>query len=291
MTINSGHSQFDLVGVQKYCTKLDSSCKQTDECLSIDNFAIHYLKPMANQTLLSIEECKSQQGSHSTEAEEVLARKEYLENKGFKPNSGFKWNTGEQTFDLQVNDALLSEKIGFTKLCQLSVVEAYQQRKKLAEFFTKYTMSDEARKKFWRVKIGNRLRISKALFESLVDRLNVEGIPKKAEKTIIDDLDRTFPICNDLHEGKEMYQNMKLVLSLFEVIYYNPALQAGYRVCSGHELPSADALLLFRHLRIISVPLEPGGGQPDDAGPVHIRHAQSYRLLQDLRQLPGAAIP
>lgn len=225
MTISSGHSQFELVGTHKYHTKLECSSKQTDECLSIDTFSIRYLKPWINPSLLSIEECKSQQGSNSTEAEDVQARKEILANKGFKPNSGFKWNTGDQTFDLQVSDSILSEKIGFTRLCQFTVVEAFQQRKKLAEFFTKYTMSDEARKKFWRAKIGNKLRISKALFDSLVDRLNSEGIPKKAEKTIIDDLDRTFPICNDFEEGKQMYQNMKLVLSLFEVVQDHPALQ------------------------------------------------------------------
>lgn len=219
MTIKSGHSQFELAGIQKYSSRIDTTSKQTDECLSIDSFSVQYTRPSYMAVLSMNDDCKSQQGSNSTEAEELQARKEYLEKKGFKPNSGFKWNTGEQTFDLKVDDAILSEKIGFTKLCTLTVVDAFQQRKKLAEFFSKYTMSDESRKKFWRVKIGNRLRITKALFESLVDRLNTEGISKKAEKTIIDDLDRTFPICNDMEEGKQMYQNMKLVLCLFEVVY------------------------------------------------------------------------
>jgi hypothetical protein len=96
-------------------------------------------------------------------------------------------------------------------------MEAYQNRGKLAEFFTKHTMSDDLRKQFWKARIGNRLRISKPLFDSLVDRLATEGISKKADKIIVDDLDRTFPVCSDREEGKEMYQNMRRVLCLFEV--------------------------------------------------------------------------
>lgn len=218
MTINSGHSHFEMAGVHKYCSRLESTSKQTDECLSIDTFSVIYAKPDTNPNFLINDDCKSQHESNSTEAEEVQARKEYLEKKGFKPNAGFKWNTGEETFDLKISDELLNEKIGFKRLCKISVIEAFQQRKKFAEFFTKNTMSDEYRKEFWKARIGNRLRISKALFDSLIVRLNTEGIPKKAEKTIIDDLDRTFPMCNDMEEGKQMYQNMKLVLSLFEVI-------------------------------------------------------------------------
>ena len=272
MTINSGHSQFELAGIHKYGSRLESVCKQTDECLSIDTLSVLYSKPDTNTGLLSLEDSKSQPESHSTEAEEVQARKEYLEKKGFKPNSGFKWNTGEQTFDLKISDSLLNEKFGFKRLCKIPVIEAFQQRKKLAEFFTKHTMSDEYRKQFWKARIGNRLRISKALFDSLVDRLNTEGISKKAEKTIIDDLDRTFPICNDMNEGKQMYQNMKLVLCLFEVISCNPALQTRHRICSRHELPFVDVVLLFRHFRVVPLPVELGGGQPDDARPLHLRH-------------------
>lgn len=81
-------------------------------------------------------------------------------------------------------------------------------------------MSDQLRRDYWRVKIGNKLKINSVLYNNLVERLSVESIPKRSEKTITDDLDRTFPNCNDIQEGKEMYANMKQILSLFEL--YRP---------------------------------------------------------------------
>ena len=217
MITKSGHSVYELMGSLKYSPDLQFKSKQTDEWLAIDNFSMSYTRPDSLNGQPIADENKSHNSwSNSTEADENPQKKE-MEKKGFKPNNGFKWNTGENTYDLEENDQMLQDKLGFRKLCKMSVMDAWQNRVKLAEFFTRYSMSDDMRKEFWKARIGNRLRISKALFDSLVDRLAAEGISRKAEKTIIDDLDRTFPICNDMAEGKQMYQNMKLVLCLFEV--------------------------------------------------------------------------
>lgn len=218
MVTKSGHSIYELAANLKYSNDLQFKSKQTDEWLAIDTFVVNYSRPDIMNCQPAMEENKSHSWSNSTDAEESTNKKE-VDKKGFKPKSGFKWNAGDNTFDLIEDDQLLQEKFGFRKLCKMSVMDAWQNRVKLAEFFTRYSMSDELRKQFWKARIGNRLRISRPLFDSLVDRLAAEGISRKAEKTIGDDLDRTFPICNDMAEGKEMYQNMKLVLSLFEVIF------------------------------------------------------------------------
>lgn len=216
MILKSGHSLFEMNAILKYKNELKLKSQQTDETLSIDKYSISFSKPEFQGGQNPSDENKSQNCSNSTDTEDLLWKKD-AHLKGFRPNNGFKWSTSGDTFDLSISDQLLQETLGFKKLCRMTVMEAYQNRIKLAEFFTKHTMSDDLRKQFWRARIGNRLRISKPLFDSLVDRLETEGISRKAEKTIIDDLDRTFPVCNDMEEGKRMYQNMKLILSLFEV--------------------------------------------------------------------------
>ena len=102
----------------------------------------------------------------------------------------------------------------------MSLQEACSIKDKVIGMVRQSAMSDQLRRDYWRAKIGNKLKINPVLYNNLVERLSVEPLPKKSEKTIIDDLDRTFPNCNDIQEGKEMYANMKLTLSLFEL--YRP---------------------------------------------------------------------
>lgn len=131
----------------------------------------------------------------------------------------YKWNTGDETFDLKIDDKAFEKVIGKRRLSSLCVKEAALLKDKLESIVKVFAISDDLRKEYWRARIGNKLRITKTLYDSLVDRLLSDPISRKAEKTIIDDLDRTFPICTDIQEGRQMYQNMKLVLSLFEVSY------------------------------------------------------------------------
>lgn len=142
--------------------------------------------------------------------------------KGFRPRQSSNWRlTGEQSdepiFDLEINDEAIFSEIPKEKLFALGHTAASLRKDELAKLLSQYAFSDTTRKEFWRVRIGNKLRITRTMFENLQDRLNLEPISKKSEKVIIDDLDRTFPICQDIEEGRSMYTNMKLILSLFEV--------------------------------------------------------------------------
>ena len=94
------------------------------------------------------------------------------------------------------------------------------QRKICLDFFRKYTLTDEERKEVWKARIGNKLKITKELYHGLFSRLHSRSFPKKVDKLIRDDLDRTFPNCLTFEEGKRMYSKMHNLLRLFQL--YRP---------------------------------------------------------------------
>ncbi len=218
MLKRTDQSLYYLQATDKYASHIAGSIKEKDDCLVVEKLSLSYIRPEYTKSYYGLqEESISQNCSNSTEGDE-LPMKDKKPEKGFKPMQMYKWNAGDDTFDLKISDSVFDKIIGKRNLSSLTITEAATFKDKLEPIVKNYAMSDDFRKEFWRIKIGNRLRITRVLYDSLVDKLTSESIAKKAEKTIIDDLDRTFPICTDIHEGKQMYQNMKLVLSLFEVI-------------------------------------------------------------------------
>lgn len=217
MLKRTDHSLYYLQAIDKYTAHIAGSIKEKDDCLIVEKLALSFSRPEYTKSYFGLqEESISQNCSNSTEGDD-LPQKDKKPEKGFKPLQMYKWTTGDETFDLKINDNAFDKAIGKRTLSSLTINEACAMKDKIEPIAKTHAISDDIRKEFWRAKIGNRLRITKCLYDSLVDRLTSEPISRKAEKTITDDLDRTFPICTDIQEGRQMYQNMKLVLSLFEV--------------------------------------------------------------------------
>lgn len=246
-----------------YTANQETKITIPDECLLVTTDILTFSKPQTHHTHHLMPEDGvmtkfSSNLSNSTEDDFGLARSKDSNSatgKGFKPGANFRWNAGEDTFDIQIDNLFMAKVIPFDKMCSMSQKEATEEyQEKLKDLFTRCTWSEEARKNLWRSRIGNKLKITRQMFKSLVERLAVESISRKAEKVIIDDLDRTFPQCSDVEEGKAMYADMKLVLSLIEVAYQtNVALQTRRRLCPRNELPSSSDILLLRCLRELRV--------------------------------------
>lgn len=175
-----------------------------------------------NSGPVTMEESKSLKADSSEGSKQNKdSRDAKSRDKGFKPKTSFKWDTigAEEVFDLEVNDIKIVKAFSKEKLYRTKPQTSALEKESISKIFTKYAFSNDLRKDYWKARIGNRLRITKKLYESLVDRVNTESISRKSEKVIIDDLDRTFPLCSDHNEGKAMYQNMKLILCCFEVSF------------------------------------------------------------------------
>lgn len=192
-------------------------------------------------TLEEQSEQSSQTSQTGAKSEDCEGSKELLkaargDNLGNKPKKAFKlttnleWNT-EELLDLPVNDALFEKVIG-DKYWTATPKEIEKKRTNILNFFSHYTISDELRSEGWRKAIGNKLKINKTLFECLKKRLDEEGISKKTEKTITNDLDRTSVLVGGHTEGQIMYSQMKMLLSLFEL--YRPDI--GYIQGMGNLL-------------------------------------------------------
>ena len=140
---------------------------------------------------------------------------EEVNRKGFKPRCFLFISDTKEQIDLPANPIKFREK--YEKYLDRCSRLPKLNREKLMRFFLKYTLDDELRKKVWKTRIGNRLKITKASFRLLEDKLDAFGIPNADLKIISNDLDRTFPTCETKAEGFKMYQDMKKVLSLFVV--------------------------------------------------------------------------
>jgi hypothetical protein len=222
MLKRSNWSVYDLFGRKCYQIAIEDKSRMIDESEKIESFVVSLAK---TEVVERCDETKSNGCSNSTDDDVTVGvkvqpastrEKEKNDKKGFKPKNSFRWNTGDETFNLEINDSLFEKKLG-KAIFRLPTRQLIAMKAKVSEFFCSHTISDSLRKEMWKTRIGNKLRITKPYFNSLVDRLSNESISKKAEKTIIDDLDRTFPECSGYDEGRKMYQDMRLVLSLFEV--------------------------------------------------------------------------
>lgn len=138
--------------------------------------------------------------------------------KAFKPRLLVYLQQVQNPVDLP--DNTVKYKAKYKKYLGNSGVLKGRVRGKLLGFFAKYTIDEEERKQLWRDRIGNRLKITQRTYMWLGDRLRAEGLEKDAEKVIGNDLDRTFPAVDTHEEGLKMYQEIKMLLSLFQL--YRP---------------------------------------------------------------------
>lgn len=214
-----------MASVLKYSFSLHTKIRVKDENLSVEYYTISLIRPETQfERQLSVENTTSNSNRSTSTEDEGLSSgdkptpqtlKKLEDIKRFKPKDKFNFDSSG-VCDLPINDEEFKAKLSkMLKIPNYPVNDG--QRKKINSFFKKYIISDDMRKDLWRFKIGNRLKLNKQIYNNLKARLETEGIPKKAEKTITDDLDRTYPVCFDYEEGVQMYRNMKLILSLFEV--------------------------------------------------------------------------
>ena len=146
-----------------------------------------------------------------------------LENRyGFKPSQNFQTSFTSGICDLEKNDDLFKTEL-FELIRSTSRAKSKLRSKDLkllTNFFSKFTISDETRREVWRARIGNKLGITRGIFNGLLARLNRQRIPKKVESQIVKDLNRLFPDCRTFQEGREMYNKMQTILRMFQA--YRP---------------------------------------------------------------------
>lgn len=122
-------------------------------------------------------------------------------------------------FDLPINDDLYLFKVKQV-LRPYSEEENSSERETLMWFFKANCLSDGERKTLWKTKIGNPLSITSEQFDILKYRLTRDGIKKAIDKLICDDLNRTLPDYKQFEAGEAMYEDVKLLLSLWHI--YRP---------------------------------------------------------------------
>lgn len=156
-----------------------------------------------------------------------LSRAEWLANRMYDKTeiSGIMFGTGadisQDNFDVPVSDDLFTLKVkSSVRSCGLD--ESASERETLLWFFKANTISDQERKKLWKLKIGNQLVLTTEQFQVLNHRLEIEGICKTIDKLICDDLSRTLPEYNDFEAGQSMFEDVKHLLCLWHV--YRPDL-------------------------------------------------------------------
>ena len=145
--------------------------------------------------------------------------KDVRRRKGFKPTS-FK-QASKATCDLKPNPSLFQEKI--EKLLKTKKRLSTKDKETCRDYFRSHIVDEEHRKELWRRRIGNRLGITRNIFEGLKTRLRNEGYPEETERQIQMDLDRSFPNCQSYKEGRRMYSDMVQILLLFHI--YRPDIE------------------------------------------------------------------
>lgn len=168
------------------------------------------------RAMVGSRESKGNQAEIAQEKSLKYTRKR-LNSKGFKPNfldkltvmETYNLGTSEQFYNMRIKKLIFKEEelsFGELSICK--------------EYFRNYVLSDEQRKKLWKFKIGNKLNITKKVFQGLLTRLQTGEFCKVTDQQIQADLDRTFPDCKTFKEGREMYGKMHLILLLFHI--YRP---------------------------------------------------------------------
>jgi len=125
----------------------------------------------------------------------------------------------QTTSDLIVNDGTYNEEI--YPLIVTSMTKEGPIDKAIFDFFRIYTISDDNRKNLWRIKIGNKLRISRTVYEGFVSLLSKQGIfQKDVEKRILIDLQRTLPLSKPFKTADRTFKAVRRILMAFHL--YRP---------------------------------------------------------------------
>lgn len=153
------------------------------------------------------------------EDEEINVPQELL--KGFRPNILIHLGLKEDVFDLpmcQKETAQIIENLATKNSSDFNFSK--DQRHIIRGILKTVVLPDGVRRKVWRSRIGNRLNITESHYTILKKTYQAKGIPKKIEKVILGDLNRTFPDCKTFNEGEKMYSTMRTMLSVFHI--YRP---------------------------------------------------------------------
>lgn len=123
------------------------------------------------------------------------------------------------TFNIRIEPFVYETKFEEQQLSGKPLTDS--QYKSINGFFMKSAISDEQRKKLWRARIGNKLKITKEIFANLMIRVSQEEFPKKIAKLISDDMVRSFPAIHDkISDDSDTFQNLTALLKIFHI--YRP---------------------------------------------------------------------
>ena len=87
----------------------------------------------------------------------------------------------------------------------------------LSRFFFDYKFSGALRKVVWRERVGNRLKMSRVLYNNLLVRASQEGLEPSMDQIMVEDLIRTCSVIDSATEHDKMYEDLRLVLTVFAV--------------------------------------------------------------------------
>jgi hypothetical protein len=98
-----------------------------------------------------------------------------------------------------------------------------EQEREMTNFFLRYGISDDQRRRLWKGKIGNGLKITKEVFSNLLLKLAVDGVPESIERLIGWDMDRTFAHMSDkISDDGLTYRNVTMLMKLWHI--YRPEI-------------------------------------------------------------------
>jgi len=132
------------------------------------------------------------------------------------------------TTELQGNEALISENDSeFIQKLKWIARNGLKfegiARQDAISFFSLHTISRKQRRMLWFYQIGNKLKITRRIYVSLLKTLRLVDFPKKVDRVIIGDLNRTLPDFIDSFEDGTVFHTMLQNLRLFHL--YRPDIQ------------------------------------------------------------------
>ena len=187
--------------------KINLKYLETETFLEEINLGESYYKDLRN-SLQKMSPKKRNKKEDTLRVEHVEKRKSVL-----LKISGKEKQT--ETFDIPLNEKLYTRKLESILLSGNPLSDTNEQD--IRSFFMKYYINDEQRRKLWKSRIGNKLKITKEIFSNLLVRLAVEGIPDSVDRVITCDMDRTFTYYKDkISDDKITYKNVTLLMKLFQ---------------------------------------------------------------------------
>lgn len=136
----------------------------------------------------------------------------------FKLQTAETKNNMGRPYKVRPNDKIFLERISRHLNGSKDLVG--QPRKQVRNFLLHESISDSMRKKLWMTRIGNKVKISRVIYQSLKLRASREDIPKKVERVIIADLNRTLPDYFEASFEGIYFSSLHMHLKMFQM--YRP---------------------------------------------------------------------